>query len=124
MSLKVWPLRGRRDEQVHLRPSFSFFSNLEDNRERMAQGYRCQAREEVRVLRFIPVGGELVRCPDIDRTSVKGQRFSRLEPCLEGLLGQLKASAIEQPGPGFVGSQCHGGGSEARGRMWKNQSTV
>jgi hypothetical protein len=84
------------------------------------------------MLGFVPVRGELVRRTDENGGFVDRECLSRLEPCLEGLLGQLLTSAIEQPAPSFVGSQRHepicvekrGGGAKLEADCGKIKSVM
>ena len=101
------PLNRRGDKQIHLRPSLALLGDFERQHYRVPERYWSHARQEIGVLRLVPVGGELIWRADVQGDAVEGECLSRLEPGSEGLLGELLSSAIEQPAPSFVGSQRH-----------------
>src|SRR5512133_1064550 len=103
------PLRWRSNKKVHLRPSASFFGDLERDRDGVAKRDGRQARQHVGMLRLLPVRRELIRRADEDDAVGHRQCLSWLEPGFVGLLRQLLSSAVEQPGPSFVGGQRHDG---------------
>src|ERR1043166_6638915 len=107
LSRRMRFLRRRGDEKVHLWPSLSFFRHSENDGQRVAQRDGRECGKQVCVLALVPIRGELIRGADEDGAAVERKGLSRLEPCSEGLLGQLLSSAIEQTAPSFVGSQRH-----------------
>src|SRR4051812_38280057 len=107
--LNLRALRRWSNEQIHLRASATLFRDFESDGKRMAERDGCEAREHVGEFLLVPVGGELVWRADEHNAIGNRKRLSRLEPGFVGLLGQLLASAIEEPGPSFVGSQRHDG---------------
>jgi hypothetical protein len=105
--------RGRRgcDEQVHLGTGFSFLGDFEQDLERMAHGDGRVVRQDLGVLGFVPVGGELIGAADRERvaldTALEAQRFRWLKPGAEGLIGEIGPGAIEQAIPDIGGGQGH-----------------
>src|SRR5258708_13159132 len=73
----------------------------------MPQGHRGEVAEQIGVLRFVPIGGELVWASHEDGFAFERQRLSRLEPRLECLLRQLLPRAVQESGPGFSGRERH-----------------
>jgi hypothetical protein len=55
----------------------------------------------------IPVSGELIGSSHKDGAAFDGQGFGRLEPRLEGLIGELPTRAIEEAFPNFCGAERH-----------------
>src|SRR5258708_34027071 len=81
----------------------------------MPQGHRGEVAEQIGVLRFVPIGGELGWASHEDGFAFERQRLSRLEPRLECLLRQLLPRAGQESGPGFSGRCRHSD-------CWKNFS--
>jgi len=59
------------------------------------------------MFRVIPVSSELVRSSYKDGAPFNGQGFGRLEPGLEGLIGELLTRAIKEAFPNFCGAKRH-----------------
>src|SRR5665213_1815937 len=98
-------LGWRSHKKVHLWPGPTLFRHLENDRERMTQRDRREARQKIGVLGVVPIRGELIGAADVDCPVVHGQRLSRLEPRLERLLWELLLGTIEQAAPSFVGGE-------------------
>ena len=123
----LWPLRRWGDEEIHLRTAClrsSVTLKTTGSGWPSATGARLASRSAC--LDSFQSAANWSGAPTkIVSPSIR-QRLGGLEPGLEGLLGQLLASAIEQPAPSFVGCQRHdgvqenrGGGAKLESRMWK-----
>ena len=55
----------------------------------------------------IPVSGELIGSSHKDGVALDGQGFGRLEPGLEGLIGEFLTRAIKEAFPNFCGAERH-----------------
>src|SRR4051794_7696985 len=83
----------------------------------MAERDRTVVGEELRVLRFVPVGCELVGGTDEQRIAFDGQWLGWFEPGPKRLFRELLPSAVEEAGPDFARGERHSGGVEkSRGR--------
>jgi len=55
----------------------------------------------------VPVSRELIRSPYENGIAFDGESFSRLEPGLESLIGELLTGAIEEAFPNFCRAERH-----------------
>src|SRR5690348_5602064 len=94
----------------------------------MSERHRCEARQQLGMLRLVPVRRELIGCADVDRSAIDRKRLRWFEPRAERLVGQLLARALQQARPGFLRGEGHSAcgklerGSEARPAGLKLQS--
>jgi hypothetical protein len=104
--------------------------NAKDNRQGVTERDRSQARQELGVLRFVPVRSKLVWRPDDDLVAFERERLRWLQPCPERLFRELVTRTVEYSRPDFGRRKRHGsgnvenlegGGSEAIRAMWKKQ---
>ena len=63
--------------------------------------------QDLGVLGFVPVGGELIGAADRECVALEGQRFRWLEPGTKGLIREIDPGAIEQATPDIGGRQGH-----------------
>ena len=98
---------ARRDEEVHLRAPLAIFLDAEHHGGRPAEYALCRAREHARVLRLVPLHGELIRRADDKPPVVQCDRLRRLEPGAHGRVGKFTARLVEEALPSFFCGLLH-----------------
>ena len=98
---------ARCDEEVHLRAPLAIFLHAKHDRRRPAQDALGDAREQRRVLRFIPLRRELIGRAQDQTSLIECDGLGWLEPRAHRRLGKFASRFLEETLPSFVDRLLH-----------------
>jgi len=91
-----------RDEEIHLRSPLAILLHAEHDAGGSPEDPLGRAGEHSRVLRLVPLDGELIRGPDDQPPVVERDRLGRLEPRPHCRVGEFTPRLVEEALPGFL----------------------